>query len=160
MKEPQECETDERQRQPRGPLVRKVDRRAVERVSFADAAEVDLHASAEEADGASLGLQLDMGHADAAERLGEFVRLGDSPLPAVETPRLDQRTGRDVKGSLSLTANFVCPAQKTVQTLLDGHRAGKGRTVQEADLTVITVHRHLALQPVYLIERLMNRRHK
>src|SRR5437867_13262174 len=82
----------------------------------------------------------------AGNRTGgiQFFLAGYPPLALKKSPATDQRTGRDVKGSLSLTANFVCPAQKTVQTLLDGHRAGKGRTVQEADLTVITVQRHLA----------------
>ena len=85
-------------------------RRAIDRVALADAAEVQPHSRAEEADRASRFIEFDPLAAHQRPGLGQLLGRGNGPGPAGKAPGFPEGRGREVVGPAAIASRVASPA--------------------------------------------------
>lgn len=109
-------------------------RGAFEGKAFADGAEVELHAGAQETDGEIFGIEVDVFHADAVARGGELGCGGDASARAGEAPGAQERGDGDVEGAGGGAVELRGAREEVEDGGFDGDGFVKGAGVEAADL--------------------------
>jgi hypothetical protein len=97
--------------------------KAIKRVAFADAAEVDLDAGALETNRVRVAIEEQHIAPDKRPRLFAFIGFGDAPLPREEAPAMAQRAGSDVKRAAGLAVYLPTQKQQFKKRRRDADRA-------------------------------------
>ena len=95
---------------------------AVERVAFADRAEVQLQAGLQESHGVRRLVELQMPAADGRERGGDFFGGGHLALAAIEAPDFAELTGGDVECATCRFRKGDRPLEQMEEPFLDFDR--------------------------------------
>src|SRR5688572_10102230 len=104
-------------------------RRAVERISLADCAEVQFHPGAGEANSLCGRSEQQMLAADARQGFVDCRLRRHLPLAAVETPNFRQRSAGDVYRTVGLVMQLFRLHKQIEQSLLDDDRFTRGPLV-------------------------------
>ena len=95
--------------------------RAIDRVALADAAEVQPHAPAKQADRLSRFIEFDPLSAHQGPGLGQLLGRGNSPCAAGKAPGFPEGRRREVVGPAAIAPELHRPLQQGEQPRLDFH---------------------------------------
>src|SRR5579885_2745409 len=118
-------------------------RHAIESMSFANAAEIDLDSGLLIANSSTLGVQHYFVHAGSLAGRFAFFGARHSSWSAEKSPSLDERSRRDVIGALGLLMNLCRQLKQTEEASLDPHGSGEGMPIEPADFAALSINRHL-----------------
>src|SRR5687767_5171035 len=128
-------------------------RHLIERVSLADAAEVELHALALEANRPRGRVEDDPGHADERPRRRDGLGRREPPLAFQEPPAAAQGRARDVEGARRLRMQAAAPVEQGEEVRVDRRWALGGGAVHAAELARLAEDAERRLQAVGLVQR-------
>ena len=126
--------------------------RAIERIPFADAAEIDLQSLAEIANGTTVAIECQEPSASAAHGLGPLSRYRHTALALEEAPGLDEGPGRDVECALRMPGDVSGELDQIKQSAFDFDIAIRCRGVESAYFRVVAIDGQLVFEFVDAIE--------
>ena len=124
----------------------------IECIAFADAPQIQLHAGCKNRIVPAAASRLDQVLANRRARRGQGVGVGQSALAADESPNANQRTGRNVVGSVRFAVNALGQRQQGGQARFDLHRLMGSLAVDVADFARFAINRQLRFELFHEIQ--------
>ena len=127
-------------------------RRALNRIAFANCAQVEHYTRAGKLDGEIGRVQVNQSHADACARRRQLIGIRQMPAPAHKPPAPDQGRNGDVERAVAFPMELLCLLQKRKQPWRDPHRLSRGPRVEVGDFAAGAKQAEAGFQPFNLRE--------
>ena len=125
----------------------------IDRITFADAPQVDLNSRPIEADCQVIGIEPQVLPAGSGPGISQRLGFGNPLWPADKAPGLRECTRGHIVSPSRKLAQRHCPLEQAEEPALDRNGREVSRRIQPADLGLVVVDRQLRLELVDQVER-------